>query len=81
MAKETVQMYLRSDAKHFSIGTLATPIHISGPFKDLSFKPDPELAVRGGLVIGLAVLFPPAAVLPTIQFGVSDNSPCAPPKQ
>jgi hypothetical protein len=80
MSKETVQMFLRTDSKHFSIGTLATPIRLSGPFKDMSFAPDPELAVRGGIAIGLGVLFPPAALLPTIQFGVTDKSPCAEPK-
>jgi len=45
-------MYLRTEAKHFSIGTLATPIRIAGPFKDLSFTPSPELAVRGVVAVG-----------------------------
>ena len=81
LARELVDMYLRTQARHFSIGTLATPIRITGPFKDLSYAPDPELAVRGGVAAGLGVLFPPAALLPTIQFGVGDKSPCAEAKK
>ena len=77
LSRELMELYLRTDGKHFSIGTLATPIRISGPFKNLSFAPDAELAVRGGAAIGLGVLFPPAALLPTIQFGVGEGSPCA----
>jgi hypothetical protein len=81
LSSEVLEMHLRTDAKHFSIGTLAAPIRISGPFKNLSFAPDTESALRGGAAIGLGLLFPPAAVLPTIQFGVGDDSPCAEPKK
>ena len=35
-----------------------------------------RLALRGGAAVGLGVLFPPAAVLPTIQFGVGDDHRC-----
>ena len=77
LAREVVQMTLRTDPKHFTIGKLATPIVISGPFKDLHYAPDSELVIRGGLAAGLGALFPPAALLPTIQFGVGNNSPCA----
>jgi hypothetical protein len=80
LLNERLEAWLRTDVKHFTIGKLATPIRISGAFKDLSFAPDPELAVRGGAAIGLGVLFPPAAILPTIQFGVGEGSPCAPAK-
>jgi AsmA family protein len=77
LSREVVEMTLRTDPKHFTIGKLATPIHITGPFKDLHFMPDKELAIRGGLAVGLGALFPPASLLPTIQFGVGENSPCA----
>jgi uncharacterized protein involved in outer membrane biogenesis len=77
LSREVVEMTLRTDPKHFTIGKLATPIHITGPFKDLHFMPDKELAIRGGLAAGLGALFPPASLLPTIQFGVGENSPCA----
>jgi hypothetical protein len=77
LSRELVEMTLRTDPKHFTIGKLATPIVISGPFKDLHFAPGKELAIRGGVAAALGVLFPPAALLPTIQFGVGDKSPCA----
>ena len=76
LSRELVEMSLRTDPKHFTIGKLATPILISGPFKNLHFMPDKELAIRGGVAAGLGFLFPPAALLPTIQFGVGENSPC-----
>jgi uncharacterized protein involved in outer membrane biogenesis len=79
LSREVMEMYLRTDPKHFTVGTLATPIRIAGPFKNLSFAPAPELAVRGGAAIGLGLLFPPAAILPTIQFGVGEGSPCIRP--
>jgi len=77
LSRELVEMTVRTDPKHFTIGKLATPIVISGPFKHLQFAPDKELLIRGGVAAGLGVLFPPAALLPTIQFGVGDKSPCA----
>ena len=74
-------MHLRTDAKHFTIGSLSTPIRIAGPFKDLSITPEVgELAVRGGAAVGLGLLFPPAALLPTIQFGIGETAPCQAPK-
>jgi hypothetical protein len=77
LAHERLEMTLRTDPKHFTIGKLATPILISGSFKDLHYAPAPELTARAGAAVALAVLFPPAAILPTIQFGVGDASPCA----
>ena len=77
LARESLEMTLRTDSKHFTIGKLATPILISGSFKDLRYAPAPELTARAGAALALGVLFPPAALLPTIQFGVGDSSPCA----
>ena len=79
--RERLALRLRTQAKHFSVGTIAAPILISGTFKDLSFAPDAELALRGGAAVGLGFLFPPAAVLPLIQFGVGDDSPCGEPRK
>ena len=79
LAREVMELRIRSQAKRFSIGTLATPILIQGPFKNLTYGPDVELAARGGAAIGLGLLFPPAALLPTIQLGVGDGPPCAEP--
>jgi uncharacterized protein involved in outer membrane biogenesis len=76
---ETLDYRLKTEAKHFSIGTLPAPIAITGKFKDPSIKPEIlPLAARGGIAAALGVLFPPAALLPTIQFGVGDDPHCAP---
>ena len=80
IVNELVDMRIRTDVKHFTIGKLAAPVAIRGPFKNLSYGLDAELAVRGGAAIGLGLLFPPAAILPTIQLGIGDDSPCAPRK-
>jgi uncharacterized protein involved in outer membrane biogenesis len=77
---ETLDYRLKTDAKHFSIGTVPTPIAITGRFKTPSIRPEAlPLVARGGVAAALGFLFPPAALLPTIQFGVGDDSHCAPP--
>jgi uncharacterized protein involved in outer membrane biogenesis len=74
---ETLDYQIKTEAKHFTIGTLPAPISITGSFKDSGALPDiKKLAVRGGAAAGLGILFPPAAILPTIQFGVGDDHRC-----
>jgi uncharacterized protein involved in outer membrane biogenesis len=72
LSKETVDLALKTDAKHFSIGSLPTRLNIVGTFKDPSIRPGAEVAARAGAAAGLAALFLPLAILPTIQFGTSD---------
>jgi uncharacterized protein involved in outer membrane biogenesis len=81
LSREVLQIWLRTDPKHFTIGKLATPIQVYGPLKHLSFAPDPEIAERAGAAVILGALFPPAALLPTIHFGVGDQSPCVEPRK
>jgi hypothetical protein len=74
---ETLDYQISTEAKHFAIGSLPAPISITSSFKDPGALPDiRKLAVRGGAAAGLGVLFPPAAILPTIQFGVGDDHRC-----
>ncbi len=73
---EAIDLQLRTDAKHFSIGSLPAPINIGGTLKSPSIRPGAELAARGGLAAGLGVLFAPLALLPTIQLGVGDDHRC-----
>ena len=77
LAREQMEMRVRTLAKRLSIGTLAAPILIRGPFKDLRYLPDAEFAARAGAAVGLGLLFPPAALLPMIHLGVGDVAPCA----
>ena len=73
---EKLDLQLRTDAKHFSIGSLPAPINVSGTFKKPAIVPGAEAAARGGLAAGLGVVFPPLAILPTIQFGVGEDHRC-----
>ena len=72
LGKETVDLGLKTDAKHFSVGSLPTRINISGTFKDPKIRPGAEVAARAGAAAGLAALFLPLAILPTVQFGTSE---------
>jgi uncharacterized protein involved in outer membrane biogenesis len=76
LRNEAVDVKLRTAAKHFTIGSLPAPINIGGTLKHPSIMPGAELAVRGGLVAGLAAILPPLAALPTIQFGTGDDHRC-----
>jgi AsmA family protein len=72
LSKETIDLALKTDSKHFSVGSLPTRINITGTFKDPSIKPGAEAAARAGASVGLGILFLPLAILPTIQFGTSE---------
>jgi hypothetical protein len=72
LSKETIDLSLKTDARHFSVGSLPTRINITGTFKDPSIRPGAEVAARAGAAVGLGVLFLPLAILPTIQLGTSE---------
>ncbi len=72
LSAEKIDLNLKTDAKNFTVGSLPTRINITGTFKDPSIRPGAEVAVRAGAVVGLAALFAPLAILPTVQFGTSD---------
>jgi hypothetical protein len=72
LAKETVDLNLKTDSKHFSIGSLPTRINVTGTFKDPKIRPGAAVAARAGAAAGLAALFAPLAILPTVQFGTSE---------
>jgi hypothetical protein len=59
LSKETIDLALKTDAKHFSVGSLPTRINISGTFKDPKIRPGAEVGARAGAVAGLAALFLP----------------------
>jgi hypothetical protein len=73
---ESLDLQLRTEAKHFSIGSLPAPINIGGTLKKPAIVPGAELLARGGLAAGLGVVFPPLALLPMIQLGVGDDHRC-----
>jgi uncharacterized protein involved in outer membrane biogenesis len=78
LAREQLNVRLRSESKTFTIGALPTSILIDGSFRNPDVGPDmTELATRGGLIGGLAALVAPVAgLLPTIQFGSGEDDRC-----
>jgi uncharacterized protein involved in outer membrane biogenesis len=74
---QTLDMHLRTRARHFTIGSLPTPINIGGTLKNPSILPGAEGAARAGAAIGLGILLPPLALLPTIQLGLGQDNACA----
>jgi uncharacterized protein involved in outer membrane biogenesis len=73
LRSEKIDLALKSDAKHFSVGSLPSRLTIAGTLKDATIRPGPQTAARAGAVVGLAALFAPLAILPTIQFGTSEQ--------
>jgi hypothetical protein len=73
LRSEQIDLNLKTDAKHFSVGSLPTRLSIAGTFKDAIIRPGAQAAARAGAVVGLAALFAPLAILPTIQFGTSEQ--------
>lgn len=78
LTDETLNLALRTEATHFSIGAFSTPINIGGTLKHPSILPAAgPLAARAVPAIGLGILFPPLALIPTIRLGLGDKNACA----
>ncbi|HET9148420.1 MAG TPA: AsmA family protein, partial [Acetobacteraceae bacterium] len=74
---QTINYFIRSRPKHFSIGSLPAPIKVTGLLKKPSIGPAKKpLIVRGGAAAVLGVIAAPLALLPTIQLGVKDPHVC-----
>lgn len=77
LATEQLNMHIWTEATHISIGSLSTPININGTLKHPSVLPAPgPLIGRLGGAIGLGIIFPPLAILPTIRLGLGDKNAC-----
>ncbi len=76
LRNDAMDLTIRTAPKHFSIGSLPGPIAISGTLTHPRVLPSAEVAARAGAAGVLAALLPPLAVLPTIQFGTSDQHRC-----
>lgn len=61
---------------HMNILSIPGAIHVSGPINAPSITPGAEVIGRTAAAVGLGVLFPPAALIPTIQFGVGKGGVC-----
>jgi uncharacterized protein involved in outer membrane biogenesis len=75
---EGIKLAVKTESKHFSIGSLPTPIDVDGTLGRPAIAPEiGPLALRGGAAVALGVLGTPlAALLPTIQFGTGEDGAC-----
>lgn len=77
LARETVNLLLRTESKRFTVGALPAPILVQGTLRNPSIAPDAgELALRGGIAGALAAIAPPLAALPLTQLGSGDDPRC-----
>jgi AsmA family protein len=75
---QTIDFQAQTRSKHFSIGSLPTPITVTGTLKHPSVGVAlAPLAARGGLAVVLGFIAAPLAILPTIEFGTGDPHKCA----
>ncbi|WP_232415296.1 MULTISPECIES: AsmA family protein [Methylotenera] len=77
IAKESLDLRMAAKPKNMSPFTVRSPIHVKGSFKnpDVSIEKTPIVArVLGS--IALAFIAPPAAILPFLDVGSGDESPC-----
>ena len=79
LQNETMNLVVKTEAKHFSIGSLPTPIDIAGTLGAPTVRPEiGPLALRGGAAVALGIIGTPlAALIPTIQFGTGEDNACA----
>ena len=64
-------------AKHLSIGSVPTPIDITGTLADPVIRPEAlPLLERGAAATALGFIAPPLALLATVQLGVGDPHSC-----
>jgi uncharacterized protein involved in outer membrane biogenesis len=78
LQNEKLDLAMRTEATHISIGSLSTPINITGTLKNPSILPAPvPLAAKVGAATALGFLFPPLALIPTIRLGLGDKNACA----
>ena len=79
LRSETIDLVSRTESKHFSVGSLPTPIDIKGTLSSPDIAPEAgPLALRGGAAVALGVLGTPlAALIPTIQFGTGEDGACS----
>ncbi len=74
---EQLDYHIWSKPKHLSIGSLPSPINITGTMKDPSIGPaKAPLALRGGAAVALGIVAGPLALIPTIQLGSKDPHVC-----
>ncbi|WP_246375649.1 AsmA family protein [Gluconacetobacter takamatsuzukensis] len=72
----TLDYAITTRAVHFTVASFPGAVHITGPLRSPTILPGAEIAGRLAATGALAAVFPPAAIIPTIQFGVGKGSVC-----
>jgi len=78
LRNETMNIRLEPHPKDVSILTFRTPITVRGSMKNPSVSLDPgQAGARAGVMIALGVFLTPlAALIPTIELGLGEDSDC-----
>lgn len=71
---QTLDYSLDTRSSHFSVGSLAGPINVTGKLGSPRIRPSTEVVARAGAATALGVVFLPLAVLPTVQLGVGEGA-------
>ena len=79
MSNEKMDLRVKPETKQLRLFTLRTPFYVRGTFKNPDLQLDKKvLALKGGAAAALAVVVAPvAALLPLINTGPGEDSPCA----
>jgi uncharacterized protein involved in outer membrane biogenesis len=74
---ERLDMRLKPLPKDHSLVSLRSPLLVTGTFKDPEFRPDMKrLTLRGVAAAALAMIAPPAALIPLFETGPGKNVDC-----
>ena len=73
---DTIHYALTTRSTGFSVGSLPGPIDVGGSLSSPSILPGAEIVGRGAAATALGIVFPPLAILPTVQFGVGKSEVC-----
>ncbi len=78
LRSEELAYRVQTQPKTFNIGSISTPINITGTFKQPRVRPDAKsLGLRGGAAVVLGIVGTPlAALLATIQPGTGKDQDC-----
>lgn len=79
LSTEQMNFRVKPETKGIRLFTLRTPFYVQGTFKHPDLSLDKKvLALKGGAAAALAVVAAPvAALIPLINTGPGENSPCA----